>query len=197
MSLSELRELVTDREAWRAAVHGVTKSWTRLSDWTGLDWTELMDYSWESHLVMFVSLPLTSSTYCESLCVQPCCPLPLPFPASILCRCYCWWPFRPSRSGRWYLTAYVNCLSLIICDAEHSFRCRMAICILCGRKRAFHPRLVFLTVLFLCLRLTCTSCFYLLKMDFLWIIPLATVFFLILRFVFYFLLGVPLLLKCL
>ena len=32
MSLSELRELVMDREAWRAAIHGVIKSWTRLSD---------------------------------------------------------------------------------------------------------------------------------------------------------------------
>ena len=32
MSLSELREMVMDREAWRAAIHGVAKSWTRLSD---------------------------------------------------------------------------------------------------------------------------------------------------------------------
>ena len=32
MSLSELQEMVMDREAWRAAIHGVAKSWTRLSD---------------------------------------------------------------------------------------------------------------------------------------------------------------------
>ena len=44
MSLSELRELVMDREAWRAAIHGVAKSWTRLSDWTELNWTELFPY---------------------------------------------------------------------------------------------------------------------------------------------------------
>ena len=37
MSLNELRKLVMNREAWRAAVHGVTKSRTRLSNWTELN----------------------------------------------------------------------------------------------------------------------------------------------------------------
>ena len=42
VSLSEPQELVMDREAWRAAIHGVAKSRTRLSDWTELNWDMLL-----------------------------------------------------------------------------------------------------------------------------------------------------------
>ena len=42
VSLSELWEMVMDREAWRAEIRGVAKIWTLLSDWNELNWTEMM-----------------------------------------------------------------------------------------------------------------------------------------------------------
>ena len=72
VSLSELRELVMDRGAWRAAIHGVAKSRTRLSNWTELNWTELKyppgsnGRMWFSYPMLGTCLPITwtSSVFC-------------------------------------------------------------------------------------------------------------------------------------
>ena len=53
MSLGELRELVMDREAWHAAIHGITKSWIWLSDWTELNWTAYQEIFAQEYLLKF------------------------------------------------------------------------------------------------------------------------------------------------
>ena len=45
MGLGGLRELVMDREAWRASVHGIAKNQTQLSDWTELNWSAGPEYN--------------------------------------------------------------------------------------------------------------------------------------------------------
>ena len=60
VSLSELQKLVMDREAWRAAVHGVTKSQTQLSNWTELNWTDGL-----------LIKPEEAKYWCEHLVIAP------------------------------------------------------------------------------------------------------------------------------
>ena len=64
VSLSELRELVMDREAWSAAIHGVTKSRTRLSNWTELNWCWLWGFPGGSEIK---NLPAIQETIQEML----------------------------------------------------------------------------------------------------------------------------------
>ena len=69
MSLSELRELVMHREAWRAAIHGVAKSQTRLRDWTELNWILYCVYI---HKYVTLSLSIwINSKWIKNLSVRP------------------------------------------------------------------------------------------------------------------------------
>ena len=68
-SLSELQELVMAREAWRAAIHGVAKRRTRLSDWTELNWTDhwIFQPSWLNFFSSQILILIKNYKWCRSL----------------------------------------------------------------------------------------------------------------------------------
>ena len=88
VSFSELREMVMDWEAWRAAIHGVAKSRTRLSDWTELNWTKgtEMNYTYFNCTISGYILSMKPSTPSGQW-------ISLKFPCAPL------WSFHPLRPG--------------------------------------------------------------------------------------------------
>ena len=67
MSLSELWNLLMDREAWDAAIHGIAKSQTRLSNWTELNWTD----EWSNVVTSWVSLGTWRKNTFQILGIKP------------------------------------------------------------------------------------------------------------------------------
>ena len=123
VSLSELWEFVMDREAWHAAIHGVTKSRTRLSDWT--DGSLIFNFGGNLYTVFHSG--------CNNLySYQQCMRAPFsPHPPQHLYLVF--W----IAGMKWDLFVVLICISLMISNVKHLFMCLMAICMSALRNGCF------------------------------------------------------------
>ena len=131
MSLSKLLELVMDRKAWHAAVHGVAKGLTRLSDWTELNW-------WLSCFYIFEEPPYYFPLWLPNLLVLQWCTCLLfstSFPALIYCLC------DNTHSNKCEMISHYSfdtfprvlvTLSILSCA------CWLCVCLLWGKKKSIH-----------------------------------------------------------
>ena len=120
MILNELRELVMDREAWRAVIHGVTKSQTRLSNWTELIEGNLLEQSfpepnrakslYQYALNIFCATCLTSFNLVNNCWGH----------THGLCLDLCSESFFKEAPHQWYLIKFPMMNIFLTCDVQHS-----------------------------------------------------------------------------